>query len=60
MWPYMERVRVCLSRSLAKEFLCAEKNQKSAESVLTVSLLRPYKPVTNEGGAPLAQRSSPL
>jgi hypothetical protein len=37
-----------------------KKNAKIQKSLLTLQRPNPYMPLTNEGGAPLAQMSSPL
>ena len=37
-----------------------KKSEKNAKTLLTPKGASPYKPVINEGGAPLAQKSSPL
>jgi hypothetical protein len=44
----------------ARYFVHRKKNEKNQKSLLTLSSLTPYMPLTNEGGAPLAQISSPL
>ena len=44
-----------------RHFLPAgKKSAKNAKTLLTPKGASPYKPVINEGGAPLAQTSSPL
>jgi hypothetical protein len=40
--------------------LQCKKTELFSESLLTLCLHPPYMPLTNEGGAPLAQMSSPL
>jgi hypothetical protein len=44
----------------ARYFVHRKKNEKNEKSLLTLCQVTPYMPLTNEGGAPLAQISSPL
>ncbi len=37
-----------------------KKIEENEKTLLTLRLATPYKPVMNEGGAPLAQTNSPL
>jgi hypothetical protein len=59
-WPRAEAGTAGNSQAGDYFLPTGKKSQKNRKTLLTPKGASPYKPVINEGGAPLAQMSSPL